>query len=285
MQRSVWLLGDPVSHSVSPQLHNRVYQEHQLDFVYLLAKVPKDSIAKALDALATLGAAGANLTIPHKQSVLPYLARLSPAASAIGAVNCIRPLQEDPSGLLWEGHNTDAQGWLDSWNQEIGEPLNNRRCIVLGSGGTARSIVWALFQAGAQDIHLLAREPAKFQKFVDGPVLKSGQLNEFSSHLETQCVVINCTSVGMSPRTSDCPVVWPEKIPPQVVAVDVIYNPAQTRFLQEARALGARSLNGCGMLVNQALRAMDFFSHLSVSERCDAGLLRQFLTSLLQNKQ
>lgn len=278
IQRSIWLLGDPVSHSVSPQLHNCVYQQLGLPYTYLLARVPKEFIKAGLDALATLGAAGANLTIPHKQSVIPLLESLSPAATAIGSVNCIRRSGESGG---WQGHNTDAQGWLDSWQEEIAEPLAGRRCIVLGSGGTSRSIVWALGQSGVKEIHLLARNPSKFQPLADAPTCQTASLEQFPSLLKENCIVINCTSVGMHPNIESSPVVWPQQIPTKLVAADVIYNPTETIFLREAAARGARTLSGCGMLVHQALRAMDFFTQQDVSTRCDSQKLVGLLLSHL----
>ena len=278
IQRSIWLLGDPVSHSVSPQLHNRVYQQLGLPYTYLLARVSKESIKAGLEALATLGAAGANLTIPHKQSVIPLLESLSPAATAIGAVNCIRPSSSTGG---WQGHNTDAQGWLDSWHEEIAQTLTGRRCIVLGSGGTSRSIVWALGQSGVEEIHLLARDPSKFQALAEGPGCKTAGLEKFPTLLEENCVVINCTSVGMLPNIESSPVAWPEQTPANLVAADVIYNPSETKFLREAATRGARTLNGCGMLVHQALRAMDFFTQQDVSTKCDSKKLVDLLLSHL----
>lgn len=250
--RSVWLLGDPVEHSRSPAMHNPAYAAMGLNWVYLASRVLPSQLAEALQALRVLGAVGANLTIPHKEAVLPYLVSITPAARAIGAVNTIRL-----SEAGWEGHNTDGEGWLASWDEVIGAPLEGRRIILLGAGGAARSILCAVGSRGAEDLVILNRNQQRAAALNQGRV---GPLEDLATHLSPGCVVINTTSVGMWPNIEDLPITWPSQVPPGTVACDLIYNPRPTRFLLEAAQLGAANLDGSGMLIHQAARAITWWS-------------------------
>lgn len=231
MRRSVWLLGHPVKHTLSPAMHNAAYSRLGLDLVYLAADVPPEHLRSALEGLLHLGAVGVNLTIPHKQAVLELLSGVTPRARELGAVNCLKP---GPNG--WEGHNTDADGWLDSWRDEIGEGLRNRPVLLLGQGGASQALQGVLREEGAR-VRVLYRAPLP--------------------ELEPDTVVINATPVGT--LSNESPVSWPDPVPPGVVACDLVYNPTATRFLREAGGRGCRTLGGLGMLVHQARRAIEWW--------------------------
>ncbi len=244
MTRSVWLLGRPVAHSVSPAMHRAAYAELGEDLVYLAAEVGPEDLPTVLDGLLKLQAVGVNLTIPLKQAVLPLLKRLDQRARELGAVNCLRPCQYG-----WEGTNTDADGWLDSWREEVGQPLAGRRAIVLGWGGAARAVGTLLQEQGAR-LQVLLRDPARLKD--------SASLQELETFLEPRAVVLNATPVGM--QSDQSPVTWPARLPESVVACDLVYNPLETRFLREARERGAATLGGLGMLVHQARRAIEWWT-------------------------
>lgn len=244
MTRSVWLLGRPVAHSVSPAMHKAAYAALGEDLVYLAAEVGPEDLPTVLDGLLKLQAVGINLTIPLKQAVLPLLKRLDQRARELGAVNCLRPCDGG-----WEGTNTDADGWLDSWREEVGQPLEGRRAIVLGWGGAARAVGTLLQEQGAR-LQVLLRDPTRLKE--------SAPLHELAKFLEPGTVVLNATPVGT--RSDESPVVWPEPMPENVVACDLVYNPQQTRFLQEARQKGCLTLGGLGMLVHQARRAIEWWT-------------------------
>ena len=230
MKSHVWLLGKPVGHSKSPKMHNAAYAHMGLDWVYLAAEVEPEELKAALDGLWALKAIGVNLTVPHKETGAQHCAELTPAAQEIGAVNM---LKRGPRG--WIGDNTDWRGWLDSWSEEIGESLNNRKAIVLGAGGASRAILYALRSAGARTV-LLNRTPGRGG---------ARALSEFPQELEAGCVVVNTTSAGLQNQS---PVEWPQDTPSDMVVCDLVYW--NTPFLKTAKA--GKTLDGKGMLVHQA---------------------------------
>lgn len=247
---TVWLLGHPVAHSVSPAMHNAAYRHMGLDHVFHKADVPPERLETALRGLVALGFAGANLTIPHKQAVLPLLSRLEPAAQAMQAVNCVKAY-----GDALVGTNTDAEGWLASWDEEIGQPLAGRRALLLGAGGAARGLAWALRSRGVEEIVVLNRSWREFPERVE-------LLDErWPGWLAPHGLVVQCTPVGTRAPNSS-PVTWPDTLPPGLVACDLIYNPEETAFLRDARERGAKTLGGLGMLVHQAAAAIRWWLHL-----------------------
>lgn len=181
---------------------------------------------------------------------------VSEEARAIGAINCLRPTTGG-----WEGHNTDAAGWLDSWNQEIALPLQGRKAIVLGAGGACRAILHCLRQSQVNSLVLLARNPTRAQHLLmPGEELAPWDSAVLAGHLEPGCLVIQTTPIGMHPQEQEIPLPWPSTLPPELAACDLIYNPSPTRWLQEARQRGARTLDGCGMLLHQAARAVEWWT-------------------------
>lgn len=266
--RSAWLVGDPVDHSYSPLLHNRLYSHLGLQLFYLKMQAAKGTLPQVLAALQTVGAAGANLTIPHKTDILPYLRRQTLQAQAVGAVNCIRPLLQDGT-FGWEGHNTDATGWQTSYLHKFGNQSVPERWIILGCGGAARAVVWALADLGVGRFVILGRDAAKASRLPRPTTLvqewHSGSLDDFATHLALDAAslatvgVVNCTSVGMWPHLQESPVRWPQRSLQGLQVCDVIYNPLRTAFLQQAASQGADTLVGSGMLVAQALEAVSFF--------------------------
>ena len=202
-------------------MHNAAYAAMGLDLVYLAARVPPVDLERALEGLWALGARGVNLTVPHKQAALPLCVRVTPAAQFMGAVNALRRGSEG-----WEGENTDAGGWLDSWQAEIGQPLSGRKAIVLGAGGASRAIQFAL-----RDCRLVVLNRT--------PDRGHGPLEQLAQELEKDCLVVNTTTVGMSPDTGRVPVELPSVLPEGCVVCDVIYAPRPTRFLREAASTGS----------------------------------------------
>jgi shikimate dehydrogenase len=244
-------------------MHNAAYRDMGLDAVYLAASVPAHRLGEALRGLRTLGFLGANLTLPLKEAALPYLDELEEPASTLRAVNTVREV-----GGRLVGSNTDATGWLRSWEEQIGEPLEGRRVLLLGAGGAARAIFWALAMRGAGPILVMNRDHDRAAALVEdlGRRLRTASRamvldsDLFGSELGPGTVVINCTPVGMSPHTEESPVVWPRPLPPGVVACDLIYNPLNSLFLATARRRGARVMGGLGMLVHQAAAAIELWT-------------------------
>ena len=247
-------------------MHNAAFAEAGLDWCYIplpVAPEMTERIGEALRGLRALGLRGCNVTVPHKQNVMPHLDQLSQAAEAIGAVNTII-VQEDDSLL---GDNTDAPGFVRDI-RSFGVDLSDRRVIVLGAGGSARAIVYGLADAGAEAVMIANRTVGKaeslandMQPFFEDCVISAHAAPDDLMSLSMQAdLIINCTSVGMSPNVDGMP--WNEDIAfrPDQIVYDLIYNPPETRLVQKAIADGAQAQSGLGMLVWQGVIAWELWT-------------------------
>lgn len=233
----------------------------------------REQLGQVLGELAGPELLGINLTLPLKQEAFHWAQRVSAEAIQVGAINCLRW-----SGECWEGHNSDAQGWLDSFEEEIGLPLAGRKAVLIGAGGACQAILAVLRQQGAGPLILLNRTPERARS-----LLLAGEewapLEQFGQCLESNCLVVQTTSVGMWPEVDDMAVAWPDNIPSGVLACELIYNPSPTRWLAQARQRrAAHTMDGCGMLVHQAVRAIEWWSGL----RPDPVPMRQALLATLR---
>ena len=246
MTERVGLIGWPVAHSVSPAMHNAAFGALGLDWQYDLLPAPPERFAVAVAAWVAAGYRGFNMTIPHKGAALrlPQVRAISPAAEAIGAANT---LTVEPDGSL-AADNTDWRGFADDLAAD-GIAVEGARCLVLGTGGSARAVIYALRAGGAAAITAISREPGGR----DGAA-GYGDLARLAPSAD---LVVNCTPAGMSPDVAASP--WPEDVPfPGGAAlVDLIYNPPVTRLMADAQAAGARTVGGLGMLVRQGALAFE----------------------------
>ncbi len=253
----VGLIGWPVAHSLSPAMHNAAFEALGLNWRYVPLPVPPGQVEAALRGLVALGFRGANVTVPHKQAVIPHLDAVSEGAQAIGAVNTL---------VVRDGHllgdNTDAAGFLVDLREAGFEPKGGRT-LVLGAGGGARAAAYALATAGAEVV-VLNRTPSRAEALVRdlaawvAPVpLRSVPLSHeaLSRLVPTVDLIVNATSVGMWPDVAASP--WPDDvpIPANCTVYDLVYRPALTRLLRQAGAGGAKGIGGLGMLVNQGALA------------------------------
>lgn len=256
----VGLLGWPVSHSISPQMHNAAFAARRMNWRYLPLPVHPERVAEAVHGLRALGFRGANVTVPHKQAVMPHLDRWTPAAEAIGAVNTI--IIDEGGSMV--GDNTDAAGFIADLRGQ-GVEVAGRSVLVLGAGGSARAVVYGLAEAGAERILLLNRTVARaealaaamrayFPETAMGAGSFPGDVADATQHAD---LIVNCTSLGMEPRVEGLP--WDEEIEfrPDQTVYDLVYNPAVTRLLQLASADGAQAIGGLGMLVHQGAIAWE----------------------------
>jgi len=246
MTERVGLIGWPVAHSVSPAMHNAAFGALGLDWQYDLLPAPPERFAVAVAAWVAAGYRGFNVTIPHKGAALrlPQVRAISPAAEAIGAANT---LTVEPDGSL-TADNTDWRGFADDLAAG-GITVEGARCLVLGTGGSARAVIYALRAGGAAAITAISRQPGGR----DGAA-GYGDLPRLAPGTD---LVVNCTPAGMSPDVAASP--WPEDVPfPGGAAlVDLIYNPPVTRLMADAQAAGARTVGGLGMLVRQGALAFE----------------------------
>ena len=246
------VIGNPVEHSLSPAIHNAAFQKLGLDYVYLAWKV--EAIADAVKGLRALGNfRGASVTIPHKVAVLPFLDDVEVTARHIGAINTIVA----QNGRLF-GTNTDATGALRAL-KDANAPLNDEAVVILGSGGAARAISFALAGEGIRRMHLLGIDDEERRG------LASDLMQKTAVHVADTCldehalktaladarVLIHCTPIGMSPGTGRTCV--PSKLlHPGLTIMDIVYNPRTTQLLADAKAAGCRTISGLEMFLHQA---------------------------------
>jgi shikimate dehydrogenase len=274
----VGLIGWPVEHSVSPPMHNAAFAELGLDWCYVPLPVHPDRVPEALAGAAALGLRGFNATVPHKEALVPLVDTLTDAARAIGAVNTV--LLKDGKAV---GHNTDAGGFLRALHDAgfgagCARILRPQRCsaLVLGAGGAARAIVYALATSHAQ-VTILNRTQAKavalateFSSVNPHARLQGGPLDELHLHQASLGVdlVVNTTPLGMWTRSKtsntehDEISPWPEAVPfpREALLMDLIYNPRETPLMRQALQAGARACDGLSMLVHQGAEAFTLWT-------------------------
>ena len=267
------LIGMPISHSFSPAMHNAASAALDIDFVYVPLPVLPGEVGTALKGLAALSWAGVNVTIPHKLDVMAHLDHVADSAEAIGAVNTI---EFRADGLY--GYNTDWTGFLadlDAHNIS----LENRDCILLGAGGSARGVVYALLSRGAR-VRILARRPEAAQALADSltpwfenPIVSAHDITTIPTLSTDNPLIINSTPLGTTPNTDRS--AWPDSvaIPTGSVIYDLVYNPQQTKLMKQAEAAGCEAYNGLGMLLWQGAHAFEIWT----GEKPDIDVMRAAL--------
>ncbi len=246
------VMGWPVMHSRSPMLHNHWFQQRGLAGAYLPLAIEPDGLAAALRALHPLGFAGCNLTLPHKQQAMAMVDEVDAVAQRIGAISCVTVRAD---GSL-AGSNNDCFGFVSNLKQEL--PLwraDAGPAVVLGAGGGARAVCYALMQEGAKEIRVVNRSFARAQGLADefriaGISLEAVAWERRHDALEGAALAVNTTSLGMAGQPAlDLRI---DALPRTAVAADIIYVPLETPFLAMARLRGNSTVNGLGMLLHQA---------------------------------
>lgn len=246
------VIGSPVRHSRSPALANAAFAAAGLPWTFVAFEVGAGHGAAAVAAVRTLEIAGVMVTMPLKAEVIPALDRLTPAAEALGAVNSIAW-----QGTDLVGDNTDGAGLVASLRHDEGIDPAGRRCVVLGAGGAARSVVWALADAGAAEVVVVNRsaDRAAVAAALAGPVGRVGTPADVA-HAE---LLVNATSVGMGAAPGDAGPLPCDAtaVAAHQVVVDLVYQPLVTPLLALARVRGAHAVDGLGMLVHQAALSLE----------------------------
>lgn len=241
------IMGKPVSHSLSPAMHNAAFQELGLNNIYVAFEV--EDVAPALDGFRALGVRGVSVTIPHKQTVIPYLDSIDPVAEKIGAVNTLVLDNQHIRGL-----NTDWVGAMQAL--EMATDLSGKKVFVIGAGGSARAIGFGLREKGAK-ILLANRTLSKGQALARDLGCECIPLTELADvHADA---LVNTTSVGMTPHIADSPV--PGAVLSNITAVmDIVYSPAETQLLRDAIHAGCRTVDGRYMLLYQGVAQFELWT-------------------------
>jgi shikimate dehydrogenase len=258
--RLVTLLGHPISHSLSPIIHNAAFRAQGVNMVYLCLSVPPEGVVETLAGLRAARFVGSNVTIPHKQRVLEAVDDVTDRARAVGAVNTIVCRQADDGktpALL--GDNTDVAGFLAPLAGDLGR-LEGMPALVFGAGGAARAVIYALLRdTGVSRVWIVARDPAKAERLAVefATYDRRGALTvlppaEASAAVRESQLLVNTTPLGMQPDTGSSPWEVGEDFHAGQRVYDLVYNPRETRFLREASARGAKTLGGLPMLIEQA---------------------------------
>ncbi len=254
----IGVFGHPVTHSLSPAMHNAALAALGLPYIYVPFPVAPEDLGTALGALGALGIAGVNLTIPHKEAALACMDDITQEARDVGAINTV---QCKDGRLL--GDNTDGFGFYEPL-RELGFQVVGRNAIVIGAGGAARSVAFRLAREGAR-LCLVNRTRERAERLAQALAdagLNSGGLAvlppdspELETALSDAALLVNTTRVGMTPEHLAPPPVPAQWLHPGLLVYDLVYNPVETRLLKEARERGCSTLTGVKMLVYQGAAA------------------------------
>ena len=248
MTQRVGVIGWPIEHSLSPAMHNAAFKALGLDWQYDKMAIPPDIVKLSLNELRDAGFVGINVTVPHKQAVMPYV-RPDEIAKAVGAVNTI-----DFRGN--KATNTDVAGFMGDLAAHGVDPAG-MKVVVLGAGGAARAAVYGLAKAGAY-IVVVNRTPERARDLIDSLGVEA--IADGIAAVSDAELIVNCTSVGLAPKVDESPLPDDIRLKPDVIAYDMIYRPAQTRFMTQVEAAGGRAIGGLGMLVRQGAVAFSLWT-------------------------
>ena len=264
------IIGDPVAHSGSPALHNFMADRLGDNLVYVPFPVKPAGLATAIQGAYRLGIRGMNVTVPHKQSVLEEVTELDDAALSIGAVNTLVRVRGG-----YKGYNTDYSGFMRQLDHDS-VIVYDKPVIVLGAGGAAHAVIYALEKIGASEIFLLNRSRDKAEKdFGKKKNVRILGFEDWEKIPEARYICIQCTSVGLAPKTEEC-VIRDEKFFGLIeTGVDLIYQPRETVFMKKVREHGGRAYNGLRMLMYQAVAAYELFADREVPDQVLEELYEQ----------
>ncbi|MGM0844164.1 MAG: shikimate dehydrogenase [Bacillota bacterium] len=252
------VIGDPVAHTMSPLMHNDAFMVNEIDSHYQPFLVKSEELEEVVKALKVLGVQGFNVTIPHKQAIIPLLDEVDPLAKAIGAVNTV--VRREGRFI---GYNTDGLGFLKSLKESCPFPLENKKYLIIGAGGAARAIFYSLASSGIENIDICNRTRSRGELIISECPFTctafSLSLQQAEQTLENYDIIIQTTSVGMYPEVNAIPFKV-ERIKKDAFVSDIIYNPLSTKIIRKFWELGGQGDNGIGMFVHQGALAFELWT-------------------------
>lgn len=263
-QRHIGIIGHRISHSLSPAMHMAAFKKMNLEFYYGVIDVSPEMLPNLIASLRNMNFRGANVTIPHKETVMPLIDEVSEEAKMIGAVNTI---VNNNNRLV--GYNTDAHGIYLSL-APYSEEIKNNHVVLFGAGGAARATVYAIAKFFAPKRILIVNRTLKNAKMIAEEFTPKFQLTKFfysneqeiiAREIDVAVLLVNTTSVGMKPLINVHPLPAKSVIQKHQIVLDIIYNPTETAFLKIARNAGARTIGGVEMLLGQGAKAFELFTH------------------------
>jgi len=274
------LIGNPIQHSISPQLHNIINQKLGVDLIYVPFKVNKSELANAVKGLKALNVLGFNITVPYKKEVMKYIDDNIRETFLLGAINTVKNIE----GRFY-GYNTDGEGFLRSFKEEQGHGFKGKNVLIMGAGGVARPIAVKIALEGAKKISIVNRTVTKAVEIAE--VINDNIKNiataysfldeTFEKVFRESEIVINTTSVGMYPDVFESPLINVDYFGEGQIVYDVIYNPSKTKFLSDAENKGCKIINGFGMLFYQAIFAYEIWTGIKLNEDFIKEIFEEFL--------
>lgn len=267
--------GDPVWDNPTGEMVEAAFAYHGMNYRYVTTLVPKEKLKTAFEGVKAMGFKGFNCTIPHKVAIIEHLDGLGESAALMQAVNCV--VERDGKYI---GENTDGKGFLQSL-KSIADP-SGKNVVVLGAGGAARAVTVELSLNGVASIHIVNRSELRGQGLLELLQSKTNVNASFEIwngdyKVPTKTdILINCTNIGLFPNHKQRVPVHMDSLHPRLIVCDLIVNPPKTVFLTEAASRGCTVLDGLGMLVNQGIIGIEYWS----GQKVDAAPMRAKLQEL-----
>lgn len=255
----IGIIGKNIENSLSPLIHNKIILKYSLNFCYLPFKVKENDLSKAIQGIKALSIRGVNITFPYKEKAIEFLDELEESARRIGAVNTI----VNNKGFL-TGYNTDVIGFKKSLQEDGKFVIKEKKAVILGAGGVARAVVYALLEEEIEKICIFNRTLEKAKKIKQNlsSFFPKSRISVFpleeddlKDKIEKAHLLVNTTSLGMAPRVDNTPLPDEKLFHPNLLVYDLIYHPAKTLFLRQAERAGAKIINGLPMLVYQGIES------------------------------
>jgi len=283
--RLIGILGDPVSHSLSPAMHNAAFAHYDLDLAYVPLPVSAADLPVAVSALRAWNFLGANITLPHKQAIIPYLDEVSDISRLMGAVNTV----VNRDGRLI-GTTTDPIGFREGF-LESGLTFKGKAVALIGNGGSARTLAFTLaLMEDLSGMALVARDEGKSQILRREIAEKTGKdltcipLAEYPARAGDFQIVVNTTPLGMYPKVDACPLGEDALMPGQII-YDIIYTPERTQLLQRALHKKLNTVGGLGMLVHQGAASFKLWTGIDCDIKLLYGTVRKALRDNLLTRK
>lgn len=257
MKKWYAVIGNPIEHSLSPLMHNTWMTVEERDAAYLPLHVLPENLEQAFTGMKVLGISGFNITIPHKETILPLLDELDPLAKKMGAVNTVVRLENGQ----YKGYNTDGLGFVKSLEDAVGTQHKNNRLLIIGAGGASRGICFALVQEGYTNIAIANRTVSKAQAICNelDTNAEALSLDEAATQLGEFDIIVQTTSAGLNHSEFALPLSL-ENLSKTAIVADIVYNPLMTPFLAQSKEKGATVVTGLGMFIHQGALAYSYWT-------------------------
>ena len=275
MKKWYAVIGDPIAHSLSPFMHDLWFEEHSVNGTYIPIHVEPDKLEQAVDSMKALGISGFNITLPHKQSIIPFLSKMDETAIVMNAVNTVTC-----EGGQLTGWNTDGDGFVKSLFMHPVEL--DAKVLVIGAGGAARGIAFALKRAGFNDVTITNRTYRRAEELAAATRSAALTLKDAEKSLGEFSIIIQTTSVGLA-KNEALPLSL-DGLKPQTLVADIIYNPLETPFLKAAKEKDCTIINGVGMFVYQGAIAFEKWTGIQPDTEKMINIITETLGGYYVNK-